>query len=180
MFSTESVSCVRLLEGVGWVTAVAAVGASAEPTPTSVGTAKTDAKSLSGAGKIRPRPEQRSTVSTDVETRAKNFPERAEMSSVLTRSPYVQKSQKSAEVKGNPPKKALSVRGNSPPAWTPGIGEEGVLYPQVRMRYIPPSWSRSAKGQTRLNHPRNDGCRAARTPPKRWLPEAYDPTRHVG
>ena len=39
--STESVPCVGLLEGVGWATAVAAAGASAEPVPTSVGTAKT-------------------------------------------------------------------------------------------------------------------------------------------
>ena len=45
--STESVPCVGLLEGVGWATAVAAAGASAEPVPTSVGTAKTEAKSLS-------------------------------------------------------------------------------------------------------------------------------------
>ena len=41
--STESVPCVGLLEGVGWATAVAAAGASAEPVPTSVGTAKTEA-----------------------------------------------------------------------------------------------------------------------------------------
>ena len=38
---TASVPCVGLLEGVGWATAVAAAGASAEPVPTSVGTAKT-------------------------------------------------------------------------------------------------------------------------------------------
>ena len=41
--STESVSCVGLLEGVGWETSVAAAGASAEPVPTSVGAAKTEA-----------------------------------------------------------------------------------------------------------------------------------------
>ena len=40
--STESVPCVGLPEGVGWATAVAAAGASAEPVPTSVGTAKTE------------------------------------------------------------------------------------------------------------------------------------------
>ena len=39
----ESVPCVGLLEGVGWATAVVAAGASAEPVPTSVGTAKTKA-----------------------------------------------------------------------------------------------------------------------------------------
>ena len=54
--STESVPCVGLLEGVGWATAVAAAEASAEHAPTSVGTAKTEAKSLSAAGKAHPRP----------------------------------------------------------------------------------------------------------------------------
>ena len=41
--STESVPCVGLLEGVGWATTVAAAGASSEPVPTSVDTAKTEA-----------------------------------------------------------------------------------------------------------------------------------------
>ena len=63
--STESVPCVGLLvgllEGVGWATAVTAAEASAEPVPTLVGTAKTEAKSLSAAGKARPPPGQRST-----------------------------------------------------------------------------------------------------------------------
>ena len=59
--SIESVPCVELLEGVDWATVVAAAGASAEPVPTSVGTAKTEAKSLSAVGKARPRPGQRST-----------------------------------------------------------------------------------------------------------------------
>ena len=54
--STESVPCLGLLEGVGWATAVAAAGASAEPAPTSVGMAKTEAKSLSAASKARQRP----------------------------------------------------------------------------------------------------------------------------
>ena len=43
--STESVPCVELLDGVGWATGVAAGGGSAEPVPTSVGTAKTESKS---------------------------------------------------------------------------------------------------------------------------------------
>ena len=68
--STESVPWVELLEGVGWATVNAAAGASAEPVPTSEGTAKTEAKSVSAAGKVRPRPGQRSTVATDAETRA--------------------------------------------------------------------------------------------------------------
>ena len=56
--STESVPCVQLLEGVGWASVVAAAGASVAPVPTSVGTAKTEVKSLSAAGKARPRPGQ--------------------------------------------------------------------------------------------------------------------------
>ena len=44
--STESVPRVGLLDGVGWATAVAAAGASAEPVPTSLGTAKTEAITL--------------------------------------------------------------------------------------------------------------------------------------
>ena len=50
--STESVPCVELLQkGVDWATVVAAAGAYAEPVPTSVGTAKTEAKALSAEGK---------------------------------------------------------------------------------------------------------------------------------
>ena len=41
--STESVPWVGLREGVGWATAVSAARASAEPVPTSVDTAKTEA-----------------------------------------------------------------------------------------------------------------------------------------
>ena len=66
--STESVPCVELLEGVSCATVVAAVGASAEPVPTSAGTSKTEAKSLSAAAKAHPRPGHRSTVATDAET----------------------------------------------------------------------------------------------------------------
>ena len=116
--STESVPCVGLLEGVGWATAAAAAEASAEPASTSVGTAMTEAKSLSAAGKVRPRPGQRLTVATDAEPRATNLPEGAERSSILLRGPCVRKSQKSVEVKGSPPKTALSVRGTSPVSYT--------------------------------------------------------------
>ena len=56
--ATESVSWVELLDGDGWATVVVAAGTSAEPAPTSVGTAKTEAKSLSAASKARPRPGQ--------------------------------------------------------------------------------------------------------------------------
>ena len=58
--STASVPWVGLLEGVGWATAAAAAGASAEPVPTSVGTVKTEAnrcrlqaKSARGRGSDR-------------------------------------------------------------------------------------------------------------------------------
>ena len=54
-------------------------------------------------------------VVTDAETRATNLPEGAQRSSILIRGPCVRKSQYSAEVKGSPPKTALSVRGTSPP-----------------------------------------------------------------
>ena len=87
--STESVSCVELLEGVGWATVVAPAGASAEPVPTSVGPAKTASKSLSAAGKACPRPGQQSTVVTEAETRATKLSEGAERSSILIRGPCV-------------------------------------------------------------------------------------------
>ena len=48
---TESTPYVGILEGVGWATAVAAAGASADLVPTSVGMAKTEARSLSAASK---------------------------------------------------------------------------------------------------------------------------------
>ena len=80
--TTESVPCVELPEkGIGWATVVAAAGASAEPVPTSVGTAKTETKALSAAGKARPRPGQRSTVAAEAETRATKLSEGAEKSS---------------------------------------------------------------------------------------------------
>ena len=63
--TTESVPCVELLEKrAGWATVVATAGASEEPVPTPVGTAKTAAKMVSPAGETRPRPGQRSTVAT--------------------------------------------------------------------------------------------------------------------
>ena len=77
--------CVELLEkGVGWATVVAAAGASAKPVPTSVGTAKTEAKAVSAAGKTRPRSGQQSTVETEAETRATKLLEGAESSSILS------------------------------------------------------------------------------------------------
>ena len=75
MASTVLVPCVGLLEGVGSATVVAAAGACAERVPTSVSTAKPDAKPSSGASKVHLRPGQRSTVATDAETRANSAKE---------------------------------------------------------------------------------------------------------
>ena len=111
VISTESAPCVGLFEGVGYAMAVAAAGASGEPLPTSVGTAKTESKSLSATGNVPPRPGQRSTVATDAETRATKLLEGAERSTILIRGPCVRKCLKLAEVKGSPPKTARSVRG---------------------------------------------------------------------
>ena len=83
--ATESVSWVELLDGDGWATVVVAAGTSAEPAPTSVGTAKTEAKSLSAAGKACPRLGQRLAVVTETETRVSKHPEGAERSSILIR-----------------------------------------------------------------------------------------------
>ena len=47
--STGSVPCTELREGVAWATDVVVAGASAEPSLAAVGTAKTEAKSLSAA-----------------------------------------------------------------------------------------------------------------------------------
>ena len=53
----ESAPCeVPVGEGACWVTAVAAAGSFAEPEPLSEGTAKTETKAVSAAGKIAPRP----------------------------------------------------------------------------------------------------------------------------
>ena len=46
--STESLHCVERLDRVGWATVVMAAGAFAKPVPSSVGTAKTEAKSYVG------------------------------------------------------------------------------------------------------------------------------------
>ena len=91
--STESISCVELLQEVGLATVVATAAASVEPVPTSVGTVKTEAKSLSAEGKVHPWPGQRSMVVTDAETRATKHPEGAKRSFTLIRGPCVRQSQ---------------------------------------------------------------------------------------
>ena len=55
------------------VTDVVVAGASAGPSLTAVGTAKTEAKSLSAARETHPRPGELSTVAADAETRATNL-----------------------------------------------------------------------------------------------------------
>ena len=55
--AAESISCVELLDrGVGCAMGVAAARASAEPVSPSIGMAKTEAKTVSAAGEIDPRP----------------------------------------------------------------------------------------------------------------------------
>lgn len=78
--TTESIPSVELLEEVGWATVVVEFcGARAD----SVGTAKSEANSLSFAEKSHPRPGERSTVVKDAETRATNILEGAERLSTL-------------------------------------------------------------------------------------------------
>ena len=73
--AAESVSCVEFLDrGVGCAMGVAAARASAEPVPSSMGMAKTEAKTVSAVGEIDPRPVQPSARATRAETRATNLP----------------------------------------------------------------------------------------------------------
>ena len=89
----ESVSCVEVLDrGVGSAMGVAAARSSAEPVPPSVGMANTEAKTVSAAGDIDPRPVQPSLVATEAETLATNLPGGAERPLILVRGSYVRKS----------------------------------------------------------------------------------------
>ena len=69
------------------MTLVAAARASAEPVPPLEGTAKTEAKAVSAAGKKSQRPGRQSSVVTAAVARAMNLPEGAETSSILIRGP---------------------------------------------------------------------------------------------
>ena len=71
---------------------VAAARASAEPMPPSMGMAKTEAKTVSAAGEIDPRPVLPSVVATEAETRATNLPGGAERPSIPMRGSCVRKS----------------------------------------------------------------------------------------
>ena len=119
-----SIPCAELWGGVGWTADVVVAEASAERSLIAVDTAKTEAKSLSAACETHPRAGELSTVVMDAETRATNLLEGVGRSPSLIRGPCARKSQKSARVKGSPPKALLSVRGTSPLKPTHGIGEE--------------------------------------------------------
>ena len=71
---------------------VASAVASAEPVLPSMGTAKTEAKTVSAAGEIDRRPVQPSVVATEAETRTTNLPGGAERPSILIRDSCVRKS----------------------------------------------------------------------------------------
>ena len=92
VIAAEVVSCVELRDrGVGCAVGVAAARASAEPVPPSMGMAKTEAKTVSAAGEIGPRPVQPSVVATKAETRATNLPGGAERPSIFIHGSCVRK-----------------------------------------------------------------------------------------
>ena len=93
MVAAGAVSCVELLDTqVGCAMGVAAARDSAEPVPPSMVMAKTEAKTVSAAGRIDPRSVQPSVVATEAETRATNLPGEAERLSILIRGSCVRKS----------------------------------------------------------------------------------------
>ena len=85
-------SCVELLDRyVGCAMDVAAARASAEPVPSLISMAKTEAKAVSAASEIDLRPVQPVVVTTEAETRATNIPGEAESPSILIRGLCVRK-----------------------------------------------------------------------------------------
>ena len=96
VIAAESAPC-EMLDGKGacWATLVAAAGASAEPVPLPGGTAKTESKAVSAAGKMSPRPGRQSSGVTAAFTRATNVPEGAERLSILIRDLCARKSRNS-------------------------------------------------------------------------------------
>ena len=88
--AAESVSCVELLDrGIGCAMGVAAARPSAEPVPPPMGMEKTEAKTVSAAGEINPRPIQPSVMATEAETRATNLPGEAERPQIFIRGSCV-------------------------------------------------------------------------------------------
>ena len=114
-----------------------AVGVSAEPMPTSVGTAKPK-RIVVGCRQSPPAAGAAIDGGDGCRNTSDESPRRSRKVVIFICGPFVRKSQKLTEVKGNPPKTALLVRGTSPPKPTPRIGEEGVFNMQTLMRYIPP------------------------------------------
>ena len=77
---------------VGCAMSVVAARDSPQRVPPSMGMAKTEAKTVSAAGEIGPRPVQLSVVATRAETRATNLPGEAERPSNLIRGSCVRRS----------------------------------------------------------------------------------------
>ena len=141
------VSCVeRRGRYVGCAMGVAAARAFAEPVPPSTGMAKPEAKTVSAAGEIDPRPVQNSVVATGAETRANKSP-RGSRKAVnpytwLVRAKLVkcgrvgrESTQGSMFSAGHEPTQDGAFgEGTSPPRQTPGIGEEGARSPRVLRR----------------------------------------------
>ena len=75
-------SIERLDREDGWAMGVAAARASAEPEPHSMDMAKPEAKTVSGACDIHPRPAQPSVAANEAETRATNIPGGTERPSI--------------------------------------------------------------------------------------------------
>ena len=155
--TVESAPCeVFVGEGVCWATAVAAAGASAEPVPPSEGTAKTESKAVSAAGKNVSA--ARTAIGGGDGGRYTSAESSRRSREVVNphACPCAQKSRisrKSEEAEGSPSETALSVRGTSPPMPTVGVGQERLRSPQARMRKTPPS----STGVSLLDPPRS--CR---------------------
>ena len=153
VISAESAPCEVLdVGGACWATLVA------EPVPPPEGTAKTEAKAVSVAGKNSQRPRQQSPVVTAAVKRSTNLPEGAERSSILIRGLCVRKSRKPKEAKGSPPKTALSGWGTSPLKPTPGIGEARVRITQAPWRVRQKPRRKQSRRQETILHGR-DGNR---------------------
>ena len=103
------------------------------------GTAKNGVRVASAAGQNGARTRRSSPAPTKAETPLPtDLPVGAERSSILIRVPCAQKSRKSVELRGSPPKTSLSGGGTSPLKPMPGIDVEGVSRPQTltRKKYL--------------------------------------------
>ena len=132
--STESVPCTKLREGVCWTTDVVEAGFCGALAVRG-GYSKNRSEIVVGGTRGPPAAGR----AIDGDDGCRNLSEGSLGRSRKVVKPHTwqvcTKSQRSAEVKGSPPKALLSVRGISPPKPTPGSGEEGVCSPQALMRY---------------------------------------------